>query len=113
MAPLYDYLCSSCHREFEAIRSVQERASCTCECGGLGRKILKPGKAPGASLFHPYVEYNISHEPIYVRTPQELRNACDEHNCYSERLENGIWKTSPGPDPTPRTAPELFGGREE
>ena len=33
-----------------------------------------------------------------------------DHNVYSHQLEDGVHKTSPGPDPTPESAPECFGG---
>lgn len=97
--PLYDYSCE-CGAEFEAQRTIAERAKAECpECGLSARKIIKPGKAPGASIFQPGWWRDIELRPLYINNPQELRDACDKNNSVSSYLENSTFRTSPGPDP--------------
>lgn len=110
--PTYDYECPSGCRPFTAVLRIADRLKATCpKCGTLGRQILPPPEAvPVVSTFHGGWFRDIGPEPIYCETPQELRDACDLHNCYSHQLADGIFKTSPGPDPTPETAPEAFSG---
>lgn len=106
--PLYCYQCPECEAEFERQLSIAERHSAVCECGEPAKLILKPSKGRGISLFRPYMEMNADFEPHWIETPQQLRDLCDKRNCYSERLQDGIWKTSPGPDPD-SDAPGIFG----
>lgn len=41
--PLYEYLCESCGRTFEAIQSHSEAPFTTCDrCGGTLKKLLSP-----------------------------------------------------------------------
>jgi putative FmdB family regulatory protein len=98
--PLYDYECKPCKLEFEAQQKMADRKTCSCpNCGRRAKLFIKPGKAPGFAIFQPGWWRDISFEPLYINNPQELRDACDRNNSYSECLENGTWKTSPGPDP--------------
>lgn len=108
--PLYDYICRSCREEFDEIRSIKERRTTTCPKCGVEAILQVPKKAPGLSLFQPGWWRDIDYDPVYVGSPQELRNVCDRKNKRADCLENGIWDTSPGPDPTPESAPELHGG---
>lgn len=109
--PLYDYICDVCGHEFETICKIAER--CLVECPRCGkwpaRQIIKYGKAPAARVFKAYLETNAAFEPHWIETPQQLRDLCDRNNAYSERLLDGPWRTSPGPDPDPVTHPEAYG----
>lgn len=97
--PLYDYTCKPCLIDFDEVRRIDERHLAVCpKCGKKGELILVAGKGKGFSIFQPGWWHDIQAEPIYINSPQELRNACDRNNSYSHALENGLWKTSPGPD---------------
>lgn len=109
--PLYDYKCTRCSDVFEQIRRIDERRDTECPtCGGKA-DLQIPRKAPGLSLFQPGWWRDLDYDPVYINSPQELRNVCDKKNVDTGYLHDGVWKTSPGPDPTPDSAPELFKGR--
>jgi putative FmdB family regulatory protein len=109
--PLYDYECAACKRDFEAVRSIADRKAAPCPtCGTAGHLIPPQGRGPGITLFRPGYYRDLDYHPVYVETPQELRNECDKRHVYSHYLENSVFKTSPGPDPDRETCPEQFGG---
>jgi len=106
--PLYDYECSDCHNVFEKVSKIVDRHSASCSsCGGPARLLISQGRGPGASIFREGWYNDIDTEPIYCRTPQELRDACDKHNARSHYLENSIFRTSEGPDPDPDKRDEV------
>lgn len=97
--PLYEYICGKCEGRFEDIRKIDERRYSTCpECGSKGEITVPRGKAPGISIFKSAYYGHIQRDPIYCRTAQDLRNACDKHGKTSVYLEDSVHKTSPGPD---------------
>jgi len=98
--PIYDYECGSCGEEFEALQAIADRKTASCvECGSIAKLFFKPGFAPGVSSFKAGWWRDIESQPLYISSPQELRDACDRNNSISHFLEDGIHKTSPGPDP--------------
>ncbi len=108
--PLYDYYCKTCKVEFESITRIDNRKKLKHDKCGKRAKLMIPKRAPGLTLFKPGWWRDLAYEPVYIDSPQTLRNHCDSKNVYANYLENGIWKTSPGQDPTRESAPELFGG---
>ena len=36
--PLYAYVCRECGAEFDAVNMIEDRATATCKCGGVGDK---------------------------------------------------------------------------
>jgi len=96
--PTYDYICTDTGREFERIQRIADRKHAQCNCGGVGNLTL-PKRAPGLSVFHPGWWRDIATQPMYVNNPQELRDALDANGGKAPLLEDGTWKTSPGPDP--------------
>jgi putative FmdB family regulatory protein len=109
--PLYDYECAACSRDFEAVRSIAERKAAPCPyCGNLGHIIPPQGRGPGITVFRAGWYNDFDYNPIYIGSPQELRDECDKRHVYSHYLEDSIFKTSPGPDPDRETCPEQFGG---
>lgn len=98
--PLYDYICPSSHT-WDEVRSIASRHEAKCpSCGKKGR-LTVPRKAPGATTFREGWYDHIAPDPIYCRTPQELREACDRNNARSVYLENSLFKTSPGEERDP------------
>jgi putative FmdB family regulatory protein len=109
--PLYDYECATCKRDFEAVRRIADRKVAPCPaCGNQGRIIPPHGRGPGIISFREGWYRDIDYNPIYIKTPQELRNECDKRHVYSHYLENSTFRTSPGPDPDRESCPEQFGG---
>lgn len=91
--PLYDYKCSGCEEEFEDLRTIAERYNVSCPtCGYMGVSILI-SSAPGLSLFKEGWYNHVGTSPVYCRTPQQLRNACDEAGVRSVYLEESTFKT--------------------
>lgn len=66
-------------------------------CNRLVAQILKPGHG-GFTTFREGWYEHIANEPIYCRTPQELREACDANAARSAYLQDSEFKTSPGRD---------------
>ena len=97
--PLYDYECDKCGQDFDELRPISDRNTALCQCGGKGRLIIKRGKAPGIVVFQPGYWRDIGPNGTYVNNPQELRDALDRTGSRADFLENGLWRTSPGPDP--------------
>lgn len=112
--PTYDYICTSCGQEFDRIQRIADRKHGQCSCGGVGNLTL-PRRAPGLSIFQPGWWRDIGPKPMHINNPQELRNALDANGGLAPALEDGTWKTSPGPDPIGiRGAdPEASGGYRE
>jgi putative FmdB family regulatory protein len=96
--PTYDYICTACGKEFDRLQKIVDRKHSQCDCGGVGNLILSK-RAPGISIFQPGVWRDIASEPIMINNPQELRDALDANGGQAPLLEDGTWKTSPGPDP--------------
>lgn len=117
--PLYEYVCEDCNERFEEIKKIADRKYSTCTaCGGRGEIAVPVGRAPGLSIFksdwYEHLRSPLDGGPIYCRTAQDLRNACDKHGKTSVYLEDGVHKTSPGPDydkdkdPERMPAPDVF-----
>lgn len=108
--PLYEYECQTCRLEFEETRSIEARHGATCSRCGSPATLMVPSRPPGVTSFRPGVWRDLGFDPVRIETPQQLRDYCDKHNKRAPYLEDGVWRTSPGPDPNPESAPELFGG---
>lgn len=80
--PYYNYECSKGH-EFEAINSIENRALSKCgKCGSIGKQTIS--RRPAAVHPFKYGEFeHIASEPLYIRNKQELRDACEKHECYA------------------------------
>ncbi len=96
--PTYDYICAASGQEFVRLQKIVDRKQARCNCGGIGDLTL-PKRAPGLSVFQPSWWRDIASQPIYVNNPQELRDALDANGGVAPALEDGTWRTSPGPDP--------------
>ena len=95
--PRYDYKCVKCEREFEAYAKIADRLDVKCineNCGGATKILIS---RPNLAIFMEGWYEDISDRPIYIQTPQQLREACDNNGAYSRYLKDtGYWKTSPG-----------------
>ncbi len=109
--PLYCYVCERCDVEFESLARIDERHSQRCEKCGEKAKLVLPRRAPGLTLFRPGWWRDLDYNPVYINNPQELRDYCDRGNKRVPYLEDGIFKTSPGPDASQEGARELLEGR--
>ncbi len=96
--PTYDYICTASGREFVRLQKIVDRKQARCNCGGTGNMILAK-RAPGLSIFHAGIWRDIGRQPMQINNPQELRDALDANGGQAPLLEDGTWKTSPGPDP--------------
>lgn len=83
--PLYDYRCQKCGAKFEVfIHSVSKADEIvhSCEvCGEQTVRLLSKGKfrfAPG-HFFQPYIDTDISGEPIKIETQDQFFRECEKH----------------------------------
>ena len=93
--PIYDMQCAGCGKEEEVHCKIEARNDVACmECGERMVVLITMRSRP--VLFRAGFYENITDKPIYCETPQQLRDACDEHDGISRYLEDSNFKTSPG-----------------
>ena len=84
--PIYDFQCNVCGESSEQFLKIEERHKAVCPtCGGAVRQVLKPSKV---ILFREGYYDHIGPDPIYCKSMKELREACKEHECYSQYAED-------------------------
>ncbi len=88
--PLYDYECQECGAAFEQRLPIADRHAALCSCGGSGELLISTRAGP--VLFQPGWYRDIALDPMYIETPQQLRNACDANDGISVHLENSSFK---------------------
>lgn len=81
--PFYDYRCPQCGKEFDVFipRDYAEDIVCN-ECKIPAKRLMATGmkfKIDKLSFFQPYVEENITGDPILVQSKEHLRALCREH----------------------------------
>lgn len=83
--PLYDYRCPECGRKFEvfihSISKVNELVH-SCEiCGCQTTRLLSQGRFKFATghFFEPYVDTDISGEPIEIHSQDQFFRECEKH----------------------------------
>lgn len=88
--PTYDYECDTCGHSFEQFRTVDRRhdASCPC-CGEPGRLVISFGKVQ-ISQFKPFVEHNLDHDPVEIRTARQLDREMKKRNLFKVPVKREI-----------------------
>ena len=89
--PLYDYKCKNGHT-FEAFKKVKDRLSARCPVCNL-RGAIQITRAPAGHVFKGGWYEHLDVNPVYINTPQELRDACDKRGLRSLYLEDSPHKT--------------------
>ena len=85
--PNYDVKCDKCGKEFEAFTCIDDRHNIKCDCGGSTKILIKPHKNFGIIVWIPYLEENITHQPVMVNSKQHLKDLCKEHDVVAHRLD--------------------------
>ena len=93
--PLYDVKCSGCGKEEAVLAKLADFDNIRCMDCDNPMRVLITMKSHPVTFREGYFD-NIANDPIYCRTPQELRDACDEHDGTSRYLQDGLFKTTPG-----------------
>lgn len=77
--PMYTYECS-CGNEFEDVRSIADRKTCSCpKCGGDAAQGIS--RRTNAIPFQLGWFEHIADNPVYIHNKRELREVCDRHEC--------------------------------
>ena len=93
--PRYDFKCDGCGKvETKALPLAQYDAPQTCsECWGLCRRIISGG-ANVSPDWQPYMEENMGHEPVLVKSRQHYQQLLQErglNNRYGVGAERQRW----------------------
>lgn len=93
---MYNYECLVCSKEFTAFNIIRNRKDTTCpKCGkhsSEGYITLKVA-APRISHFKQGWYEHIGPKPVFIATPQQLRDECEKTGSKSVALENSVFKT--------------------
>lgn len=83
--PLYTLACDECELAEEHNVPMDERNNTVLSCGHVGRVFHRPQ----ALIFFKEGWYeHITTEPLYIKSKDELRRACEEHGVTSVYLED-------------------------
>lgn len=85
--PLYDYKCKSCDYQFEEINKVDVREEQKCLKCGSSTEILISISRESLKFFPEGFWRDLSHEPIYISSRQQLKDECRKHGCYAKYLD--------------------------
>ena len=83
--PLYDFKCTCCLHEFEALRKIDERLKTECLRCGSKTKILL-GNCDKKDWFRPHTTEHFDDTPTYVRSKRHMKELCLKHNVTSKAL---------------------------
>ena len=93
--PMYDYACSECGAEFDAICSIAERDDPQpCECGEIAKRVMSGGNFMligggwSGGGFHPKI-HPAKPDPNARTTPHD-----NYHNCTPESVREALHKQS-------------------
>ena len=85
--PNYNVKCKRCDKEFVAFTRIEDRNDIKCDCGGSTKLVVKPGSGVAVHIWRPYLEENITHQPVMVNSKQHLKDLCKKHDCVAHRLD--------------------------
>jgi len=85
--PNYTLKCKKCGKKFEAFAHIEDMYDIKCSCGGNTEHVIVPGSRVGIHVWRPYLEENITHQPVMVESKQHLKQLCDENDCVAHRLD--------------------------
>lgn len=76
--PTYVFKCRRCDSVFEQYRPLANFSrQALCDCDGLSDLVVTP--TVQASVFTPYVERNMTREPIRIESKQQRDALCEQH----------------------------------
>lgn len=83
--PLYTFEClSGCEGFEDQWLHIDDLPSAKCNrCGGPVRQRIG---GHSVHVFQPRVYEHITTKPLYIESKKQLKQACEEHGCYSRYL---------------------------
>lgn len=92
--PMYGYQCMTCKVIWSEFRSIDERNNTKCvKCGASPKHVIIQPAAPRISHFKQGWYEHIGPKPVFIATPQQLRDECEKTGSKSVALENSVFKT--------------------
>ena len=85
--PNYYVKCDKCNKEFVSFTHIEDRNDIKCDCGGSTKLMIKPGSKVAIHVWIPYLEENITHQPVMVNSKKHLKRLCKEHKLDAHRLD--------------------------
>ena len=81
--PQYVYECELCGKERHVYRKIAERDNTpVCDdCGVFTKRTFSTGVTIGDDI-EPYLEENIGHEPIFIKSRKHINEICKERGLY-------------------------------
>lgn len=81
--PMFNFRCTVCERVFEDFRSRDDYSEIPCPaCESPSKRLVSLGvkyKFAKMSFFEPYMEENITGEPVLVKSKDHLETLCREN----------------------------------
>lgn len=81
--PMFNFRCTKCKMVFEDLRNREDHSELPCpKCDAPSKRLLSLGmkyKFDKMSFFTPYLEDNITGDPILVESKEHLGSLCREH----------------------------------
>jgi putative FmdB family regulatory protein len=73
---LYDYKCTKCKYEFDAISSVEARHTSVCpKCGSVGNLVMTFNKQGAhVHVFKPYIDEHIDKHPVKIESLKQRKD---------------------------------------
>lgn len=85
--PLYDYRCVGCGERVEKIVRMEDRDG-EMKCEKCGERLKR--EVTLCAGFRPFPAgwwNDIGPKPLYIEDERQLKEACEEHGCYSHYLD--------------------------
>jgi len=85
---IHDMKCKKCGKEFKESAWNVEVNNIKCSCGGNTEEVLKPSQRTSTlHIWKPYLEENITHQPVMVNSKKHLKQLCKKHRLNAHRLD--------------------------
>ena len=86
--PNYYVKCKKCNTESEVFALIKDRHNIMCpKCGYDTKLVIKPGSRVAIHVWIPYLEENITHQPVMVNSKKHLKELCKENDVVAHRLD--------------------------
>ena len=84
--PVYQVKCKKCNKIFDKYAKIDNTGTIKCKCGGDVEVWFGGLKSFANHVWIPYLEENITHQPVMVESKKHLKELCDKNDCVAHRL---------------------------